>query len=71
MCPGIFLPLKTLPGSSQLPIEPTALCVKLTPCDAFYIWKPHLLIAPCIPLPLLIDIVSTNYPILKCLGPKQ
>ena len=34
MCPGIFLPFKTLPGSVPAPIEPTALPRSPCPCVA-------------------------------------
>ena len=61
ICPAIFLPLKTLPGSWFWPVDPCALWETETPCDALSPEKLCLFITPANPLPIVFDCISTNF----------
>ena len=64
--PAIFLFLKVLPGSWRLPVEPCERWLIETPCDASRPAKFHRFIAPAKPLPLLMPVTSTFWPVTKC-----
>ena len=60
--PGIFLFLKTLPGSVLLPVDPNTLWDREQPCEAGCILKCHLLMVPWNPFPFVIPVMSTYCP---------
>ena len=53
MCPAIFLPGKTRPGSWCCPVLPPERCEMETPCDARRPLNPHLFMTPWKPFPTL------------------
>ena len=61
ICPAIFFPLKTFPGSCLCPVDPWDLCETETPCDALNPPKFHLFITPAKPLPIVFDLTSINF----------
>ena len=65
MCPAIFLPLNTRPGSWRLPVEPCERCATETPWLARSPLNPQRFMAPAKPLPMLVPHTSTNWPITK------
>ena len=62
MCPAIFLPLNTLPGSWHWPVEPCERWLIDTPCEARSPWKLCRFMAPAKPLPIETPETSTNCP---------
>src|SRR5262249_30603139 len=65
ICPAIFLPLNTLPGSWRWPVEPWLRCTTETPWVARRPWKFQRFMAPWKPLPWLVPITSTICPLTK------
>ena len=61
MCPAIFFPLKTFPGSCLCPVDPCDLCETETPCVARKPLKLYLFITPAKPLPIVFDVTSTKF----------
>mmetsp|Transcript_2932 Transcript_2932/g.4904 ORF Transcript_2932/g.4904 Transcript_2932/m.4904 type:complete len:212 (+) Transcript_2932:270-905(+) len=66
MRPGIFLFLKTLPGSWHIPVEPMVRWFNELPCVASPPRKFHRFMTPWKPFPLVIPFTSTNCPGTKC-----
>ena len=65
MWPAIFLPLKTLPGSWRWPVEPWLRWVTETPWVARRPEKFQRFMAPWKPLPWLVPVTSTCWPLTK------
>ena len=63
--PAIFLPLNTLPGSWRWPVEPCERCDTDTPWVASRPRKFQRFMPPANPLPMVVPVMSTNWPGMK------
>src|ERR1022692_1702988 len=61
--PAIRTPLNTRPGVAQAPIEPGERCLRWVPCEEDRPLKPCRFMTPAKPLPLLLPVTSTCWPL--------
>src|ERR1035441_10157983 len=61
--PAIRTPLNTRPGGAQAPIEPGERCLRWVPCEEDRPLKPCRFMTPAKPLPLLLPVTSTCWPL--------